>query len=305
MGKIYTLTLNPSLDYIVTVKNFGLGRTNRTDTEQLYPGGKGLNVSTMLARLGQESVALGFLAGFVGEEISRRAEGLGFAQDFLRLGEGVSRINVKLRNFEGTEINGKGPRVRKEDLEQLYGRLGKLQSGDLLVLAGSLPEGVPDTLYLEIMDRLKDKGIAFVVDAAGSLLRKALGRHPFLVKPNRQELGDLFETEIKSRKEVPSYARRLQEEGARNVLVSLAGEGAVLLDELGKVHELPAPKGELVNAVGAGDSMVAGFLAGWFETRDYEHAFRMGLAAGSASAFSEFFATGKEVRKLYERLGQV
>lgn len=300
---IYTVTFNPSLDYIVTVKEFALGKTNRTVTEQMLPGGKGINVSTVLANLGIESTALGFTAGFTGEEIVKRVQNLGFTCDFIRVPEGFSRINIKMKDFDGTEINGKGPVIGAAEVEQLFRRLDQLKEGDVLVLAGSIPASMPDSTYRDIMNRLSDKGILFVVDATGELLLNVLEYHPFLIKPNNHELGEIFGVQLKTREAVIPYARKLRERGARNVLVSMAGQGAVLVDENGAVYELPAPLGKLVNAVGAGDSMVAGFLAGWMFKKEYLHAFKMGIAAGSASAFSELLATEAEIIRVYDSLG--
>ena len=299
---IYTVTFNPSLDYIVTVKEFALGKTNRTVTEQMLPGGKGINVSTVLANLGIESTALGFTAGFTGEEIVKRVQNLGFTCDFIRVPEGFSRINIKMKDFDGTEINGKGPIIGAAEVEQLFHRLDQLKEGDVLVLAGSIPASMPDSTYRDIMSRLSDKGILFVVDATGELLLNVLEYHPFLIKPNNHELGEIFGVQLKTREAVIPYARKLRERGARNVLVSMAGQGAVLADENGEVHMLPAPKGKLVNAVGAGDSMVAGFLAGWIQKKNYLHAFKMGIAAGSASAFSKLLATEAEIKSVYDSL---
>lgn len=301
---IYTVTFNPSLDYILSVKDFQMGRTNRTRQEQLLPGGKGINVSTVLTNLGIENTALGFTAGFSGEEIRRRVEALGVRSDFIPLEEGYSRINVKLKDFDGTEINGRGPDIPEEQLERLLDQLNQLAEGDGLVLAGSIPESLPDSIYRDILERLKGRDILTAVDATGELLVKVLPYRPFLVKPNNHELGEIFGERLSRREDVAPCARKLQEMGARNVLVSMAGEGAVLLDEEGAVHALPAPEGKLVNAVGAGDSMVAGFLAGWLQKKDYEHAFRMGIAAGSASAFSENLAEKQDVERVYCQLGE-
>ena len=299
---IYTVTFNPSMDYIITVKDFALGRTNRTVTEQMLPGGKGLNVSTVLANLGMESTALGFVAGFIGEEIVKRVRNLGFVSEFIRVPEGFSRINIKMKDFDGTEINGKGPVIGSAQMEQFWDRLDQLKEGDILVLAGSIPASMPESLYRDIMSRLSEKGILFVVDATGELLLNVLEYDPFLIKPNNHELGELFGVSLKTRESVVPYARMLQERGARNVLVSMAGQGAVLVDETGEVYQLPAPKGTMVNAVGAGDSMVAGFLAGWLQKKNYLYAFKMGIAAGSASAFSELLATEAEIKKVYDSL---
>ena len=294
---VYTVTFNPSLDYIVSMEGFQLGKTNRTAKEQMLPGGKGINVSTVLKNLGIPNIALGFSAGFTGEEIKRRVEEMGLASDFINLQNGYSRINVKMKDFDGTEINGQGPDISPAETEKLLEKLDGLKEGDVLVLAGSIPRTMPDSIYSDILRRLDGKGILTVVDATGELLLHVLEYSPFLIKPNNHELGEIFQVKLETREDVVPYARKLQEKGARNVLVSMAGQGAVLLDEMGQVHMLPAPKGKLVNAVGAGDSMVAGFLAGWLTKKDYEYAFRMGISAGSASAFSENLATKKRNRR--------
>ena len=295
---IYTLTFNPSLDYIISMKDFELGKTNRTTEELMLAGGKGINVSTVLKNLGIESTALGFVAGFVGEEIERKTRAEGLCCDFSHLDKGCSRINVKMKEFDGTEINGMGPVIDNAAVEQLMHQLSNLKARDVLVLAGSIPSTMSNAIYRDIISVLQNKKVEFVVDATKDLLLNVLEFHPFLVKPNNHELGELFGVELITRESVVPYAKKLQEMGARNVLVSMAGEGAVLLDEMGAVHSLPAPKGTLVNAVGVGDSMVAGFLAGWCKKKEYEYSFRMGLAAGSASAFSEGFATREEVETL-------
>jgi len=302
---IYTVTFNPSLDYIVSVKNFELGKTNRTSAEQMLAGGKGINVSTVLKNCGIPNVALGFIAGFTGQELKRMAEESGLVCDFIVLNEGMSRINVKMKDFDGTEINGMGPAIDENAVERLMDQLRTLKEGDIVVLAGSIPISMSDSIYREIMEELSGKGIQFVVDATKDLLLNVLEFRPFLIKPNNYELGEIFGVELKHREQVVPYAKKLQEKGARNVLVSMAGEGAVLVDERGEVYRMPAPQGTLVNAVGAGDSMVAGFLAGWMETGDFEHAFKMGVCAGSASAFSEFLATKEEIQFLIDSVGSV
>ena len=299
---IYTVTFNPSLDYIVSMNGFEMGMTNRTTKEQIFPGGKGINVSIVLSNLGIENTALGFTAGFTGEEIEKETRKMGLHTDFIHVENGFSRINVKLKDYDGTEINGMGPDITKDSIDKMYEKLDRLQKGDALVLAGSIPKCLPDSIYSNIMERLQEKGILFVVDATKDLLLNVLQYKPFLIKPNNHELGEIFGIELHTREDVVPYACKLQEKGARNVLVSKSGEGAVLVDETGNVHALPAPKGILVNAVGAGDSMVAGFLAGWTQKGDYDYAFRMGLSTGSASAFSEFLATKKEVEQVFATL---
>lgn len=299
---VYTVTFNPSLDYIISLQGFQMGLTNRTREEQMLPGGKGINVSTVLQNLGIENTALGFTAGFTGQEIERMVSEIGFQCDFIRTRTGFSRINVKLKDYDGTEINGMGPVIQEEEEENLMEKLRGLQEGDVLVLAGSIPESLPDSIYRDILAELQGEGILFVVDATKDLLLNVLEYQPFLIKPNNHELGEIFDVELKTRESVIPYAKKLQEKGARNVLVSMAGAGAVLAAETGEVYMLPAPKGTLVNAVGAGDSMVAGFLAGWLEHQSYSHAFRMGVAAGSASAFSQLLATREEIEEIYRQL---
>lgn len=299
---IYTVTFNPSLDYIVSVEDFKLGLTNRTSSELILPGGKGINVSTVLGNLGIESTALGFVAGFTGEEICREVEASGVRSDFIQIEKGNSRINLKLKSIDGTEINGQGPDISEEKVSLLMGKLEALKEEDILVLAGSIPSTMPDDMYQRIMERLQDRGVRIVVDATRDLLLNVLDYHPFLIKPNNHELGEIFGVSLKTREEVIPYGKRLQEKGARNVLISMAGEGAVLIAEDGGVYTSPAPEGHLVNGVGAGDSMVAGFVAGWLKKRDYRHAFHMGIAAGSASAFSEYLATQSEIEAVYKTL---
>ena len=295
---IYTITFNPSLDYIVTVPEFKLGAVNRTEKEILFPGGKGINVSIVLKNLGMESTILGFTAGFTGEEICRRVKELGCKEELITVENGYSRINLKLRSKEESEINGMGPVIEQEVINQLYRQLEGLRKGDILVLAGSIPSSMPDTMYSDIMQFLEGKGIQVVVDATRDLLVNVLKYHPFLIKPNNHELGEIFGVELKEKAEVLKYAKKLQEQGARNVLVSMAGEGAVLAAEDGSVYESAAPKGHVVNSVGAGDSMVAGFLYGYLRSEMYKTAFQVGVATGSASAFSENLATKAEVEMI-------
>ena len=299
---IYTVTFNPSLDYIVSVDDFKLGLTNRTSSELILPGGKGTNVSTVLKNLGLESTALGFVAGFTGNEIVKRSNDMGIKSDFISIENGISRINLKLKSIDGTEINGAGPDISEEKVNELMDKLNQLKEGDVLVLAGSIPSSMSDNIYRDIMADLKDRGVMIVVDATKDLLLNVLEYHPFLIKPNNHELGEIFDVKLTTREEVIPYGRKLQEKGARNVLVSMAGEGAVLIAEDGQVFDAPAPKGKLINGVGAGDSMVAGFVAGWIEKQDYEYAFHMGVASGSASAFSENLATKEEIINVYNQV---
>ena len=299
---IYTVTFNPSLDYIVSVDDFKLGLTNRTSSELILPGGKGTNVSTVLKNLGFESTALGFVAGFTGNEIVKRLNDMGIKSDFISIENGISRINLKLKSIDGTEINGAGPDISEENVNELMDKLNQLKEGDVLVLAGSIPSSMSDNIYRDIMADLKDRGVMIVFDATKDLLLNVLEYHPFLIKPNNHELGEIFDVKLTTREEVIPYGRKLQEKGARNVLVSMAGEGAVLIAEDGQVFDAPAPKGKLINGVGAGDSMVAGFVAGWIEKQDYEYAFHMGVASGSASAFSENLATKEEIINVYNQV---
>lgn len=299
---IYTVTFNPSLDYIVAVDDFKLGLTNRTSSELILPGGKGVNVSIVLGNLGIESTALGFVAGFTGDEVVKRLTKMGIKNGFIPIDEGLTRINVKLKSIDGTEINGQGPKISPQKIALLMEQLGKLKKGDVLFLSGSIPASMPDDAYRKIMESLEGKGVQIVVDATKDLLLNVLSYHPFLIKPNNHELGEIFNVELKARKDVVPYGKKLQEMGAVNVLISMAGEGAVLIAEDGNVFEAPAPRGTLINGVGAGDSMVAGFMAGYMERMDYEYAFHMGVAAGSASAFSENLATKEEIEKVYRQM---
>ncbi len=292
---VYTVTFNPSLDYIVSVEGFKLGMTNRTSSELMLPGGKGINVSIVLNHLGIDNTALGFVAGFTGEEIVREVEQEGIRSNFIKLSQGNSRINLKMKNIDGTEINGQGPEIGEEQVQELMGRLDALTSDDVLVLAGSIPATMPDDIYQQIMKRLADRGITIAVDATKDLLLNVLPYHPFVIKPNHHELGEIFDVKLSEWEDVIPYAKKLQERGARNVLVSMGGKGAVLLAENGEVLAGEASKGNVKNTVGAGDSMVAGFLAGWMKEKSYREAFRMGLASGGASACSEMLATKEEI----------
>ncbi len=296
---VYTVTFNPSLDYIVTVDDFKLGLTNRTTSELMLPGGKGINVSIVLSNLGIENTAIYFSAGFIGDEITRKVKECGIKSEEIKVSNGCSRVNLKLKSIDGTEINGAGPDISKEAIESFYHKLEMLQAGDTLVLAGSIPQTMPETIYSDIMARLSGKGIRIVVDATRDLLVNVLEYKPFLVKPNNHELGEIFDVELNTREEVVPYAKKMIEMGAENVIVSMAGQGAVFVSANGDAYLREAPEGELVNGVGAGDSMVAGFIAGYLENKDLLHAFKMGLSAGSASAFSEYLATRKEVEAVY------
>lgn len=295
---IYTVTFNPSLDYIVTVKDLKLGQVNRTWSEAIFPGGKGINVSIVLNNLGVRNIALGFTAGFTGEALEQLLKNKGVNFDFIRVRDGMSRINVKIRAGEESEINGRGPAIMSEDIDALYKKLDVLTKDDILVLAGSIPEVMPKSMYMDIMKYLEKKNIKIVVDATKDLLTNVLSYRPFLIKPNNHELGEIFGTDIRNKEDVIRYAGELKKMGARNVLVSMAGEGAVLVAEDGSVLKAKAPKGKVLNSVGAGDSMVAGFIAGYLLNEDFSEAFKMGVCTGSASAFSEELATRDEVEKL-------
>lgn len=299
---IYTVTFNPSLDYIVSVRAFQPGRVNRTDKEFVYAGGKGINVSLVLKNLGFDNVAMGFVAGFTGDYLIRLMQEQGIRQDFIKVAGGFSRINVKIRSETESEINGKGPDITAEEVAALYRRLADLRDGDALVLAGSIPACLPDSMYMDIMRFLQNRKVRIVVDATRELLVNVLPYKPFLIKPNNHELGEIFGVQLKTREEVIPYARKLREMGAQNVLVSMAGEGAVLITETNEVYQHSAPKGAVVNSVGAGDSMVAGFLAGYLDTGDYGEALKKGICAGSASAFSETLATREAVEKIMNQL---
>lgn len=299
---IYTVTFNPALDYVVKVDHFTPGKVNRTVKEDIYYGGKGINVSAVLANLGYESTALGFVAGFTGEEIERGVKSLGFASDFIRVKEGMSRINVKLKSDQESEINGMGPKITGEDVEALFQKLDRLEKGDVLVLSGSIPAAIDDGIYETIMARLSGRGIRIAVDAEKELLLRVLPYHPFLIKPNHLELGEMFGQVLKSKEAILKCAEKLQQMGAENVLVSMAGDGAILLDAEVQVHTQGVAKGTVKNSVGAGDSMVAGFLAGYLEKEDYGHALKLGTAAGGATAFSDGLGSGEMIRELYETL---
>ncbi len=297
---IYTLTFNPAIDYVIRTETPAFGKINRASAEQILAGGKGINVSVVLKNLGVESTALGFTAGFTGAEIRRLIGLKGVKCDFIELPQGFSRINVKLKSDIETEINGIGPDIPEESMKELFNKLEKLSAGDILVLAGSIPRSLPDTVYNDIMKRLGGRGVRFAADASGKMLMNVPAQRPFLIKPNHHELGEIFGADIGGDKEKAAfYAGKLRGMGAENVLVSMAEYGAVLCASDGKVYTCGAPKGKVINSVGAGDSMVAGFLAGWIGSGSFEEALKWGAAAGSASAFSEFLAEKDEAEKLY------
>ena len=299
---IYTVTFNPALDYVVKVNHFTLGKVNRTVQENIFCGGKGINVSALLANLGYESVALGFVAGFTGQEIERGVGRLGFRSDFIRVERGMSRINVKLKSDEESEINGMGPEITGQDVEALFEKLDRLREGDVLVLSGSIPASISDDIYERIMERLDGRGVRIAVDAEKDLLLNVLRYHPFLIKPNNHELGQMFGVRLESEEEIVAYAEKLQERGAHNVLVSMAKDGAILVTEDGQVLRQGVAKGTVKNSVGAGDSMVAGFIAGYLEKADYGYALKLGTASGGATAFTEGIGTRDEIMRLLATL---
>ena len=299
---IYTITFNPALDYIVKMEEFNLGHVNRSGNEFVYAGGKGINVSIVLNNLGVKSKALGFIAGFTGDEIERRVRDFGCDTEFIKLSSGMSRINVKIKADVESEINGGGPDISEEALNNLYSQLDKLAEGDILVLAGSVPKTMPTDVYERIMERLQEKNVKFIVDTTGESLLKVLKYNPFLIKPNHHELGDLFGIKLNNKEEVIEYAKKLKNMGAQNVIISMAGDGAVLIDSNGDVTTSNVPKGIVKNSVGAGDSMVAGFIAGYLNSEKVEEGFKLGVATGSASAFSEGLATKDYVYELLEQV---
>lgn len=298
---IYTVTFNPSLDYIVFLDKLILGKIARSSSELIFAGGKGINVSIVLQNLGVESVCLGYLAGFTGKRIEEELKQKSCQTDFIFLEEGLSRINIKVKTKEETQINAQGPEIKQQDLNKLFLKLEQLKQGDSLVLSGSVPPSVEKTIYEKIMKHLKTKGIKIIVDAAGTLLLSALKQKPFLVKPNEEELEELFDCAIKTEKELIFYGQKLQKMGAQNVLISRGEKGAVLLTQK-EIYKSPAPKGKAVQTVGAGDSMVAGFLAGYLKEENFLQALQTASAAGSASAFSYELATKQEVEQLKKQI---
>lgn len=298
---VYTVTFNPAIDYVVHTGEMKLGATNRSEREEMYFGGKGINVSIVLRELGIESKALGFTAGFTGEAIEKGLADMGINTDFVRLDNGNSRINVKIKSAEETELNGQGPDIDDKAISALFEKLDKLSDGDTLILAGSIPSSLPSDIYERILERLSGKSIRVVVDATKDLLLNVLKYKPFLIKPNNHELGEMFGVTLKMDEEIEKYARKLRDMGAVNVLISMAGDGAMLIDEYGKMHRCGVCKGTVKNSVGAGDSMVAGFTAGSLYG-DYEYALKLGTAAGGATAFSDGLATKEAITELVKTL---
>lgn len=299
---IYTVTFNPAIDYVVKVEHMNPGLVNRADKENIFFGGKGINVSVVLNELDIESEALGFVAGFTGNAIEDGLASSGIKTDFVHLKKGFSRINVKIKSDEETELNGQGPEIDDEAINELYSKLDKLKSGDTLILAGSIPKSLPENIYESIFARLENKEINFIVDATKNLLVNVLKYRPFLIKPNNYELEEIFETKLSDNNDIVFYAKRLQDMGAKNVLVSMAGNGAILVDENNEVHIMGVPKGKVLNSVGAGDSMVAGFTAGYAKTKDFNYALALGTATGSATAFSEGLANKNDIKKLLDTI---
>lgn len=299
---IYTVTFNPALDYIVRLDELKTGLVNRSKEEAIFYGGKGINVSTVLKNLGVESVALGFVAGFTGKAIEEGVASLGVKSDFITVKNGMSRINVKLKADVETEINGKGPNIGETDLAKLFEKLECLKNGDCLVLAGTIPPSLPADIYEKIMAKLSGKKVDIVVDATKELLLNVLKYHPFLIKPNNHELEEMFGVTLNNIEDIEMYAKKLQEMGARNVIISMAGDGSLLITETGETYKMGVPKGKVINSVGSGDSMVAGFIASYFKDGDYEKALKFGAATGSATAFSEGLATKATVEELIKQL---
>lgn len=298
---IYTVTLNPSIDYVVRLNGFKAGITNRTESEEYYYGGKGINVSCVLAELDLDSTALGFIAGFTGEAIEEGIRNDRITTDFIKLEDGISRINIKIKAGEETEINGQGPHITDADLERLMEKLNHIQTGDTLILAGSIPNTLPDDVYERMLERLKDRDIRIVVDATKKLLVNSLKYKPFLIKPNRQEISEIFDVEVETEEDTEKYARKLLEMGAQNVLISLGGEGAMLIDEYGNKHKIGVLKEKVINTVGSGDSMVAGFVAGYEKEKSYSYALKLGSACGNATAFLPGLATKEKINDVLQK----
>ena len=299
---IYTITFNPALDYISQVENFEVGKINRTKTEKILPGGKGLNVSIVLKNLEYNSTALGFIAGFTGDELKKQLEEYKINTDFIKVKKGITRINVKISSKEETDLNDKRHEKKKKDIQNLLDKIDKIKKDDIVILAGNVPKGINNNIYEIICVKLEKNGVTYIVDATKELLINVLKYKPFLIKPNKEELEETFKVKIKTKEDIVLYAKKLQLMGAKNVLVSLGGDGAILVTAEENVYFCEAPKGKVLNTVGAGDSMVAGFLAGYLKTQDYEYALKMGIATGSASAFSMNLATIKDVETLLRKM---
>lgn len=300
---IYTITMNPALDYVVDFDTFTIGQVNRVEEEHILYGGKGINVSVVLKELGFDSCSLGFISGFTGNEIERGVkEELGLESNFIKVQKGMTRINVKIHSQQETELNGIGPVIEKSDIEKLMNQLEGLKDDDILVLSGSVPASLSNSIYFDILDRLKMKNIKVVVDATGDLLKKTLAYQPFLIKPNNHELAAMFDVELKTIDDIEKYARQLQTMGAKNVLISMAKDGSLLIDEFGKKHQIGVCQGTVKNSVGAGDSMVAGFIAGYLSGYSYEDTLKLATATGGATAFSSGLATQEKIKELLKQL---
>ena len=299
---IYTVTLNPSIDYVIKVDKLTTGNINRVNEEHVYPGGKGINVTRILKSLDNENIALGFVSGFTGDYIINSLQELNLKSDFIKVKEGFTRINVKVKSEEETEINGQGPKISEEELNQFYKVIDKLVDGDILILSGSIPSCLDERLYESIMKKVEDRDIKVIVDATKNLLLNVLKYKPFLIKPNNHELAEMFNVELNSTEDVVFYARKLKEMGAQNVLISMGKDGALLVTENDEVFASSVAKGEVINSVGAGDSMVAGFIAGYLKSNSYEEALRLGAASGGATAFSSDLATREFIDKLVDEI---
>ncbi len=295
---VYTLTLNPALDYVMKTGALSFDNINRSKGETLSYGGKGINVSVILSRLGIENKALGFLAGFTGKQLEKMLISDGIGCGFVYLENGNTRINVKIRAEKELDINADGPQIKEADIERLLEKLNCVKAGDFVVIAGALPENAPQNAYEIVLSRLEKRGVNFVVDATGGLLKSVLKYKPFLIKPNHLELSALFKADAETDEEIEKYARQLQADGAKNVLVSRAEKGALLIDENGGVSKIGAVTGELINSVGSGDSMVAGFIAGYIKTGSFEYALKLGNACGAATAFSPLLADKNKINEL-------
>ncbi|WP_415990189.1 1-phosphofructokinase [Intestinibacter bartlettii] len=299
---IYTVTLNPSIDYVIKVDKMTTGNINRVNEEHVYPGGKGINVTRILKSLDNDNIALGFVSGFTGDYIINSLQELNLKSDFIKVKEGFTRINVKVKSEEETEINGQGPKISEEELNQFYKVIDKLVDGDILILSGSIPSCLDERLYESIMKKVEDRDIKVIVDATKNLLLNVLKYKPFLIKPNNYELAEMFNVELNSTEDVVFYARKLKEMGAQNVLISMGKDGALLVTENDEVFASSVAKGEVINSVGAGDSMVAGFIAGYLKSNSYEEALRLGAASGGATAFSSDLATREFIDKLVDEI---
>lgn len=299
---IYTVTLNPSIDYVIKVDKLTTGNINRVNEEHVYPGGKGINVTRILKSLDNDNIALGFVSGFTGDYIINSLQELNLKSDFIKVKEGFTRINVKVKSEEETEINGQGPKISEEELNQFYKVIDKLVDGDILILSGSIPSCLDERLYESIMKKVEDRDIKVIVDATKNLLLNVLKYKPFLIKPNNHELAEMFNVELNSTEDVVFYARKLKEMGAQNVLISMGKDGALLVTENDEVFASSVAKSEVVNSVGAGDSMVAGFIAGYLKSNSYEEALRLGAASGGATAFSSDLATREFIDKLVDEI---